>query len=85
MNAVALIFFTLNIHNPNITTGPEISDRMFKSHAECADFVNTITQQNVVDENYEFQFASIDGLLFKGGCYTEEEYNKLFKDLGVAL
>ena len=83
MNTIALVFFTLNIHNPVITTGPEFSDRLFQSHTECAEFVNTIAGQKVVDENFEFQFASIDGLLFKGGCYTASEYKKLFDNLGI--
>ena len=77
MNTVALVFFTLNIYDPSVYVGPQFSDRMFESHAECADFVNSITGESVVDENFEFQFASIDGLLFKGGCYTADEYDKL--------
>lgn len=75
---VALVFFTMWINSPGQTTGPEVSNRLFDSKQECAVFVNTIAEGNVVDENYEFEFASMDGLLFKGGCYNAQEFKELF-------
>jgi hypothetical protein len=75
---IALVFFTLWVNSPGQTTGPEVSDRLFDSKQECAMFVNTIAQGEVVDENYEFEFASMDGLLFKGGCYNVQEFKELF-------
>jgi hypothetical protein len=78
MNEVVLVFFTLWINSPGQTTGPEISDRRFESKVECAEFVNTVADGNVVDENYEFTFASMDGLIFKGGCYNAEEFKLKF-------
>ena len=78
MNGVVLIFYTMMVTGPANPQGPEISDRLFKSKQECAEFVNTVAQNNVVDEDYKFIFASIDGLVFKGGCYTPEEFEKEF-------
>jgi len=82
MNTIALVFFTFWINNPNATTGPEISENLFATHEECAEFVNAVaedgTNTNVVDENFEFKFASVDGLVFYGGCYSAEEYEKKF-------
>lgn len=75
---IALIFFTLWVNSPGQTTGPQVSNRLFDSKQECAMFVNTIAQGEVVDKNYEFEFASMDGLLFKGGCYNEQEFKELF-------
>lgn len=78
MNAVTLIFFTMWINGPANPQGPQISDRLFDSKQECAEFVNTIAQGEVVDDNYEFIFASMDGLVFKGGCYSPEEFDEKF-------
>ena len=82
MNSIALVFFTFWINNPNVTTGPEISEKLYATHEECAEFVNAVaddgTNTNVVDENFEFRFTSVDGLVFHGGCYTAEEYEKKF-------
>jgi len=82
MNTIALVFFTFWINNPNAQTGPEISEKLYATHEECAEFVNAIaddgTNTTVVDENFEFEFASADGLVFYGGCYTAEEYEKKF-------
>jgi hypothetical protein len=75
---IALVFFTLWVNSPGQTTGPEVSNRLFDSKQECAEFVNTIAQGDVVDENYEFKFASMDGLMFVGGCYTPEEFKEKF-------
>jgi len=82
MNSIALVFFTFWLHNPNARTGPEISETLFATHKECAEFVNSIaddgTNTSVVDENFEFKFSSVDGLVFFGGCYSAEEYEKKF-------
>ena len=82
MNSIALVFFTFWINNPNAQTGPEISENLFATHEACAEFVNAVaddgTNTNVVDDKFEFKFASADGLVFYGGCYTAEEYAKKF-------
>lgn len=84
MNSVALVFFTFWLHDPSVTTGPEFSERLFDTHSDCAEFVNTLADDgrgiNVVDNNYEFKFASVDGLVFFGGCYTAEQYDEKFLD-----
>lgn len=80
MNGVALVFFTLNIYNPVVTTGPVFSNRLFDTHQQCAEFVMQIAEGDVVDENYEFEFASMDGIIFKGGCYTAQEYENQYKN-----
>ena len=79
MSAVALVFFTAMINGPFNPKGPQISDRLFDSKQECADFVNTIARDNVVDENFEFKFASFDGLMFVGGCYDPDEFKEKFQ------
>ena len=56
---------------------------MFKLHSDCAEFVNTVAQLNVVDRNYEFEFASADGLIFKGGCYTKSEWSDKKAKYGI--
>lgn len=80
MNSIALVFFTFWLHDPNVRTGPEFSETLYSTHRECAEFVNRIaddgTNTEVVDENFEFKFASQDGLVFFGGCYTAEEYEQ---------
>jgi hypothetical protein len=85
MNAILLVFFTLHINNPSTYSGPQISDRLFESHEECAWFVNQVAKESVVDANFEFEFASIDGWLYKGGCYTENEYKKLLEKYNIKL
>jgi len=82
MKEIALVFFTMWIQDPSTAQGPQFSDRLFETHAECAEFVNAVaddgTNTNIVDENFEFEFAAADGLLFAGGCYTAEEYNQKY-------
>lgn len=82
MNSIALVFFTFWLHDPGVRTGPQLSETFFESHAECAKFVNSVandgTNNNVVDENFEFKFSSIDGLVVFGGCYSAEEYQNKF-------
>ena len=83
MNEVVLVFFTMWIQDPLTARGPQFSENLFATHAECAEFVNTVaddgTNTTVVDENYEFEFATVDGLLFAGGCYTAQEYEEKYK------
>lgn len=75
---ILLVFFTINVNGPPKPTGPTVSERIFDSQEQCAEFVNTIAKNNVVDDDYQFQFASMDGLIFKGGCYTEQQFNEKF-------
>lgn len=82
MNEIALVFFTMWLQDPSTASGPQFSEKLFPSHEECAEFVNIIaddgTNTKVVDENYEFEFATVDGLLFAGGCYSAKEYEEKF-------
>lgn len=84
MNAIALVFFTFWLNDPSIRTGPQTSDTFFENHQACAEFVNKVADNgsntNVVDENFEFKFVSIDGLVVFGGCYSAEEYLKKFNN-----
>ena len=58
-----------------INSGPEeISDRIFYSKQECAEFVNTIAQMNVVKDDYTFKFVANDGMLFRGQCAAMKEW-----------
>mgnify|MGYP001026476137 FL=1 len=75
---VVLVWFTMNIYNPELIKGPEMSERTFADHNECRIFVNRIAQSDVVNEKYEFGFGTPDGTLFRGGCYNGEEYNRIF-------
>ena len=54
----------------------EVSDRIFESYEECAEFVNEVAQDNVVNSDFAFQFLSIDQLLFEGQCISVEDYWK---------
>ena len=76
---VVLIWFTMNIMDPTKIYGPDISERTFQNHDECALFVNIIAKQPIVNDKYEFAFGTPDGTLFRGGCYNAEEYEKIFR------
>ena len=52
---------------------PKISDRVFTSYKECADFVNGLVGQ-VVQEDYTFDFVSSDGQRFSGICVDKKDY-----------
>ena len=65
-----LLVFSIN-GAPN-----EISDRIFESYEECAQFVNEVAQGTVVDSDFSFQFLSVDQLLFEGQCISVEDYWK---------
>ena len=65
-----LLVFSIN-GSPN-----DISDRIFESYEECADFVNEVAQGTVVNSDFSFQFLSVDQLLFEGQCISKEDYWK---------
>ena len=52
----------------------EISDRIFNSYEECATFVNTIAETEVVKSDYKFRFIASDGFLFDGQCVEMKEW-----------
>jgi len=52
----------------------DISDRIFTSKIECAEFVNTLAQMEVVDEVGKFKFIANDGTMFKGQCVEIKEW-----------
>ena len=64
---VLLVFSVNNGHE-------EISDRIFESHGECAEFVNMLAQEDVVNSDYGFRFISTDGVLFDGQCIEKKDY-----------
>lgn len=53
---------------------PDISDRIFTSYEECAEFVNTVANQEVVKDDYSFRFIAPDGMLFDGKCIEMKEW-----------
>ena len=62
----------------------DISDRIFTSYEECATFVNTVADMEVVNSDGGFRFVAVDGMLFEGQCVEMREwflkkgqYNKL--------
>jgi len=82
---IMLIFSVTDVSNPLVTQGPSVSDRLFDSHEACEQFVNAVADDgtgiDVVDDNYEFKFASKDGLIFRGVCYTAEQFqDKINRD-----
>ena len=73
-----LVFWSWMFHDPSIIVGPETSERIFENRLECIEFVNTIAGHEVADMYGTFQFASSDGVIFKGGCIqNEQELDKL--------
>lgn len=63
-----LLVFSLN-------GGPEdLSDRVFTSYEECATFVNTIANMDVINSDYGFKFVASDGYLFEGQCIEMREW-----------
>ena len=81
---IALVFTVTNMTAPGVTEGPKVSDTLFESREACAEFVNRIADDGintvVVDKNWEFEFASIDGVLFRGGCYSAEDLQKKMQE-----
>jgi len=52
----------------------DISERIFVSYEECAEFVNTIADNDVVNSDYGFKFVASDGILFEGQCIEMREW-----------
>lgn len=52
----------------------DISDRIFTSYNECAEFVNEVAQHDVVDSDYKFKFIAADGLMFEGQCIEIKDW-----------
>lgn len=75
---IVLVFAILNAQTEEVI-GPEISERYFETHSECTLFMNEVAGKPIVDQNYEFRFATPQGVFFMGGCYNAEEYLKIFK------
>ena len=77
---IALVFTVTNLVAPGVTEGPNVSDKLFASREACAEFVNRLaddgTNSVVVDQNYEFEFATIDGVIFRGGCYSAQDLKR---------
>ena len=77
---IALVFTVTNLVSPGVTEGPNVSDKLFENREACADFVNKLaddgTNSAIVDENYEFEFATIDGAIFRGGCYSAQDLKR---------
>lgn len=65
-----LLVFSIN------SAPPEVSDRVFASFEECAEFVNEVADGDVVNSDYAFRFLSSDQLLFQGQCMDSEDYWK---------
>ena len=61
----------------------DISDRIFTSKTECAEFVNTLAQMGVVDEIGKFKFIANDGAMFKGQCVEMKEWFLKKGKLGI--
>lgn len=53
----------------------DISDRIFTSYEECATFVNTVANMDVVNSDYGFKFVASDGMLFEGQCIEMREWS----------
>jgi len=77
---IALVFTVTNLVAPGVTEGPNVSDKLFPNNEACAEFVNRLaddgTNSVVVDQNYEFEFATIDGVIFRGGCYSAQDLKR---------
>ena len=60
-----------------------ISERTFQSYDACAEFVNDVANQVVVNSDYGFRFIAPNGTLFDGQCIEKKEYvlKKGFKPL----
>ena len=82
-----LVFWTWYLHDPTVIMGPQASERSFENRQECIEFVKTVSHSNgfeIVDHLGYFQFSSIDGMVFKGGCIQNtEEFDKLQIQVGL--
>ncbi|MEK9695259.1 MAG: hypothetical protein VW270_05810 [Candidatus Poseidoniales archaeon] len=75
MIAAILLVFTMN------DLPPKVSQRKFVTLDECADFVELLAGQPVVDDEYHFKFESMepsDGSIstFQGRCVVESNVEK---------
>ena len=52
----------------------EVSDRVFVSYEECAEFVNTLAEQQVVNSDHGFKFLASDGVVFEGQCIDSKDW-----------
>lgn len=52
----------------------DISDRIFTSKTECAEFVDALAQMEVVGNDGKFKFIANDGAIFKGQCVEMKEW-----------
>ena len=75
---ILLVYMIATIQNPGISEGPNVSDRIFESQAECKTFVNILAGNDVFKDN-RFKFVASDGIIFYGGCMTPFEY-ELYKE-----
>lgn len=53
---------------------PDISDRIFTTYDECAEFVNTLANDDVVNSDYGFRFLASDGVIFEGQCIDMKDW-----------
>ena len=51
-----------------------VSDRVFNSLDECAEFVNAVANADVVNSDYGFRFVAPDGMLFDGQCIHKSDW-----------
>jgi len=74
-----LVFWTWMLHDPTVIMGPQVSEKVFESRQECVDFVNKIAEHEAADSRTgNFEFASMDGMIFRGGCIVnEKEFDSL--------
>ena len=66
-----LLVFSVNNRLPE-----DISDRIFNSYDECAEFVNTLARKDVVNSDYGFNFLATDGVSFTGQCISMNDWAK---------
>ena len=75
------------INDPGVMMGPQVSERVFENRQECIHFVKTVSQSNgfeIVDHLGYFEFSSMDGMIFKGGCIqNSDEFDRLQLQIGL--
>jgi len=75
MIAAILLVFSMN------DLPPQVSQRQFVTLDECADFVELLAGKPVVDDEYHFEFESMepsDGSIstFQGRCVVQSNVEK---------
>ena len=63
-----LLVFVITGYEPNV------SDRVFSSYEECAEFVNQLAGKYVVNSDYGFDFLTSDNLVVSGQCISKEDW-----------